>query len=232
LRILWVLALLGCASDPGVVTTTAVERGEKHASDPGFAESKFNAFACTTCHARDGGGMLPGAPLAGAARRPTFWGGRFTTLSDAVNECATKFMRAEPLDPRAKKWIDLWAYLDSIGERGPRDPWPFETVYRIVDLPRGNEAAGKTVWDGACRRCHGEPKTGAGTLGTASIVPNDTIEEHGKEGADVVRQVVIEKVRHGSYLGFPGVMPPFSKQVLSDQQVADVLTYLGLHDLK
>lgn len=31
---------------------------------------------------------------------------------------------------------------------------------------------------------------------------------------------------------FPGVMPPFSKQVLSDQQVADVLTYLGLHDLK
>ena len=41
---------MGCASDPGVVTTTAAARGEKLAGDPGFAESKFNSFSCTTCH--------------------------------------------------------------------------------------------------------------------------------------------------------------------------------------
>ena len=230
MKLVVILALVGCASDPGTVTTTAVERGEKLASDPGFAESKFNAFACTTCHAVDAKRSLPGAPLSGAARRPTFWGGRFTTLSDAVDECATKFMRAAPLDPTSKKWVDLWAYLQSIGDKGSRDAQPFEVVLRITDMPRGSSDAGRVVWESACRTCHGAPRTGEGRIGTASIVPNDTVTEHGKDGAAVVRQVVIEKVRHGSYLGFPGNMPPFSKQVLTDQQVADVVTYLGLHD--
>lgn len=227
-------ALLGCASDPGEVTTTAVQRGEHLVSDPGFAESRFNAYACTTCHAvvDAPGRLLPGAPLAGAARRPSFWGGRFTTLGEAVNECATKFMRAEPLNPAAKKWVDLWAYLQSIAEQGPRDAWPFETVYRIADLPRGDAGRGRATWDAACKGCHGAATTGEGLLGPASVVPGDTLEEHGAEGGSIVRQVVVEKARHGSYLGFPGVMPPFSKQVLSDSQLADVLTYLGLHELK
>lgn len=229
-RALFALAFLGCASDPGEVTTTAVERGARLSNDPGFAESKFNAFACTTCHGVDSAKV--GAPLAGAFRRPTFWGGRFTTLSEAVDECGTKFMRAEPLDPKKKKWIDLWAYLESIGDRGPKEPQPFEIVYAIADPPRGNADAGRAVWDNACKSCHGPPKTGEGRLGTASIVPNDTVAEHGKDGPAIIRQVVVEKIRHGSYLGFPGVMPPFSKQALSDQQVADVVTYLGLHDLK
>ncbi len=226
------LLVAGCSSDPGEVTTTAVERGEKLSRDPAFAESKFNAFACSTCHAVSvsPGRTMPGAPLAGAARRPSYWGGRITTLSEAVDECATKFMHAEPFSPAQPKWIDLWAYLDSIGAEGPREAQPFEVVYRIVDLPRGDAAQGAKVWDATCKSCHGAPKTGQGSLGGASIVPNDTIEEHGKDGPAIVRQVVIEKIRHGSYLGFPGVMPPFSKQALSDAQISDLLTYLGLHD--
>lgn len=221
--------LMGCASDPGVVTTTAAERGERLAGDPGFAESKFNSFSCTTCHG-DSKRIVSGAPLAGAARRPTFWGGRFTTLSEAVDECATKFMRAAPLDPTAKKWVDLWAYLESIAEKGPREAQPFDVELRITDLPRGSSDAGRVVWAAACRTCHGTPKTGEGRLGASSIVPNDTVTEHSKDGPAIVRQVVVEKVRHGSYLGFPGNMPPFSKQALTDQQIGDVLTYLGLHD--
>jgi len=236
---LWVRAglsvfvlLAGCSSDPGEVTTTAVERGEKLTADPGFAESKFNSFACTTCHAVSvsPGRTMPGAPLAGAARRPSYWGGRISNLSEAVDECATKFMRAEPFAPAQAKWIDLWAYLDSIGDTGPRDAHPFEVVYRITDLPRGDATSGGKIWDAACKNCHGAPKTGAGRIGTASVVPTDTVAEHGKEGASIVRQVVIEKVRHGSYLGFPGVMPLFSKQALSDPQISDLLTFLGLHD--
>ncbi len=226
------VALAGCSSDPGEVTTTAVERGEKLVSDPGFAESRFNAFACTTCHAitTAKGRILPGAPLAGAARRPSYWGGRIATLSEAADECATKFMRAQPFAPAQQKWIDLWAYLASIGDKGPADAQPFEVVYRIVDLPRGDATSGGKVWDATCKTCHGAAKTGEGRIGAASIVPADTIAEHGTDGPAIVRQVVIEKVRHGSYLGFAGVMPPFSQQALSDRQIADLLTYLGLYD--
>lgn len=222
----------GCSSDPGEVTTTAVERGEKLVSDPGFAESKFNALACTTCHAitTTPGRTMPGAPLAGAVRRPSYWGGRISTLSEATDECATKFMRAQPFAPAQQKWIDLWAYLESIADKGPTEAQPFEVVYRIVDLPRGDAANGARVWDAACKTCHGAAKTGEGRIGVASVVPADTIAEHSKDGPAIVRQVVIEKVRHGSYLGFPGVMPPFSKQALSDQEISDLLTFLGLHD--
>lgn len=226
------IVFTGCSSEPEVVTTTAVERGERLTNDPAFAESKFNSFACTTCHAvnASGGRILPGAPLAGAARRPTYWGGRFTSLSEAVDECATKFMRSPPFDPSKQKWIDLYAYLDSIANTGALVPQPFEVVYRITDLPRGDAANGGKVYDAACKSCHGAPKTGVGRLGAASIVPNDTVAEHSKDGPSITRQVVIEKIRHGSYLGFPGVMPPFSKQALSDAQISDLLTYLGLHD--
>jgi thiosulfate dehydrogenase len=228
----WVaLVVLGCASDPGVVTTTAVERGEKLASDPGFAESRFNSFACTTCHAVNAAPrILPGAPLGGAAKRPSFWGGRLTTLREAVEECAVKFMRSEPIDPSAKRWIDLWAYLESISEKGPKEAQPFTVVLNIVDLPRGSSDSGKKVYESACKTCHGAPNTGEGRLGASATVPNDTVTEHGKDGASIVRQVVVEKVRHGRYLGFPGNMPPFSKESLTDQQIGDVLTYLGLHD--
>jgi len=226
-RALLVALLVGCSSDPEVVTTTAAERGEALTRDPAFAESAFNSFSCLTCHATDGR-IAPGAPLAGAARRPTYWGGRFTSLSDAVDECATKFMRSPPFAPAQQKWIDLWAYLDSIGNTGALVPQPFEVVYRITDLPRGDAANGGRVYDAACKTCHGAAKTGAGRIGTASIVPNDTVTEHSKDGPAIVRQVVIEKVRHGSYLGFAGVMPPFSKQVLTDAQISDLLTLLGL----
>ena len=222
------LTVVGCSSDPGEVTTTAAQRGEQLAGDPGFAESKFNFFACTTCHAE--GRVLPGAPLGGAVRRPTYWSGRITTLSEAVDECATKFMRAQPFTPDQRKWIDLYAYLESIADQGPALPQPFEVVYRITDLPRGDATNGAKLWDASCKTCHGVAKSGAGRIGTSSVVPADTIAEHSKDGPAIVRQVVIEKIRHGSYLGFPGVMPPFSKQALSDAQVSDLLTFLGLHD--
>jgi mono/diheme cytochrome c family protein len=234
-----VFVLGGCGSTDVVETTTAVQRGEAWASDPSFADTKFNAFACTTCHAvvaPPAGRVMPGAPLAGAARRKTFWGGRFLTLAEATDECARRFMHAQPFDPAAQRWIDLWVWLESIGDRGPTDPWPFEVQLAIADPPRGDAAAGKTVWDSTCRSCHGDAKTGEGRITDASgrrvatIGPADTIAMHKADGPSIVRQVVVEKVRHGSYLGFAGVMPPFSKQTLTDKQVADVLTYLGLYD--
>jgi thiosulfate dehydrogenase len=225
-----VAALSGCGS-ADEVTRTAVERGERLVSDPSITGSRFNQFACTTCHITTGTttAILPGAPLAGAARRPTFWNGRFLTLGDAVEECTQKFMRGGALDRTSQTWIDVYAYLDSIADRGPTTPQPFDVVQTINDLPSADAAAGAAIYDRACRTCHGAPRTGEGRLEVAVVVPNETISEHGVDGPETVRKVVIEKVRHGSYLGFAGVMPPFSRETLSDNDVAALLTYLGLY---
>jgi thiosulfate dehydrogenase len=40
--------------------------------------------------------------------------------------------------------------------------------------------------------------------------------------------VFVEKTRHGGFLGYGGTMPPFSLNVLSDEDLADLLTFLRL----
>jgi thiosulfate dehydrogenase len=55
-------------------------------------------------------------------------------------------------------------------------------------------------------------------------VPDDTLNAHlAQYGPACTREIFIEKVRHGSFLGYAGRMPPFSEEVLSDAQVADIL---------
>jgi thiosulfate dehydrogenase len=226
--------LLLAACSETVETRTAEQRGEAIVSDPrGLSASQFNPFSCNTCHAKPGDDTaarrFPGAPLAGATSRPTYWGGRFHSLADAVGECVTHFQRGTDFDPQSDPARDLYAYLLRIGQTGQTAAVPFTIVRSAADLPRGDAARGAGVWNVACRSCHGEPRTGAGRISDiASIVPEATQTEHGKEGPDVVRVVVIEKIRHGSYLGFPGTMPPFSTETLSDAEVGDLIAYLGL----
>ena len=43
-----------------------------------------------------------------------------------------------------------------------------------------------------------------------------------KEGGKMMRTVVVEKIRHGSFLGYAGTMPPFSVEALSDADVRDL----------
>ncbi|MBX5484795.1 MAG: cytochrome C oxidase Cbb3, partial [Myxococcaceae bacterium] len=42
------------------------------------------------------------------------------------------------------------------------------------------------------------------------------------------RLVIIEKIRHGQFFGVGGNMPLYGREMLSDEQVADLLAYLGL----
>ncbi len=230
--------LVGCSSAPEDVFTPE-RRGEALVDDPRFTNSSFNAFQCTHCHTKtEPAGKLAGGPLAGAAKRPSFWNGRFYTLFEAVDFCQRQFMRGLPLDPKAQKTLDLYAYLVSIGDKGPTTARKFELVLEVKDLPRGDAGRGKDVWAKACRLCHGEPHTGVGRLkplqgdNPFGIVPKDTIEFHSKDGPTITREVVIEKIRHGGFLEFAGVMTPFTAEQLSDTEVADVVTFLGLYDLK
>jgi len=239
-RALAFVLLLGCTATEEQVVTPE-QRGEALVDDRGFSDSSFNAFQCTHCHAKvtpPPGRLLPAPPLAGAVKRPTFWNGRFLTLFEAVDYCQQQFMRGAPLDPTSKKALDLYAYLGSIAALGPTTAQPFPVLLEIKDLPRGDAAKGAQVWEAACKSCHGAPHSGTGRLkppvgdSPVSVVPEETIAFHGADGPDVIRQVVIEKIRHGGFLGFSGRMPPYPTNVLTDAQVADLLTFLGLYDLK
>jgi thiosulfate dehydrogenase len=39
--------------------------------------------------------------------------------------------------------------------------------------------------------------------------------------------VVVEKVRHGKFFNIGGMMPLYSVETLTDQQLADIVTFLG-----
>jgi thiosulfate dehydrogenase len=236
-------AWLGCSSGGGVETRerTPADRGRLLASEPVLSPSADNAFTCTTCHdetpqpARAGRAM-PGSPLAGALHRPTFWGGRVFTVGDAVDECVVRFMQGPRLDRASEPARELYAYLGSLdGGAAGASAQPFSVVLVADDLPRGEAARGEAVWALTCSKCHGEIHTGQRRLKSASgaalaaVLPEDTVVAHAIYGPAGVRKAVVEKVRHGSFLGVEGVMPPFSREALADADLADVMTYLGLY---
>lgn len=229
------LALAGCGES--VRTAPLAERGAALSRDPSASRSQYNRFACTTCHAeRPGdaaGRVLPGAVLAGAARRPSYWGGEVLHLREAVERCWVHFMRGLRADLDGPNGAALSAWLESIAEAdgGLTAAQPF-TVPRVVrDLPGGDATRGRAVYVRACQSCHGALESGAGRLGPlVSVLPGDTLAEHCRGTPPVgvadlptyTRTTVVQKTRHGSFLGYGGTMPPFSEESLTDQQVADL----------
>lgn len=230
------LALPACADT--TVHQSAAAEGATIADNPGASRSRYNVFACTTCHAVHaadvGTRILPGAPLEGAARRASYWGGEVTHLHEAVERCWTFFMRGTPTDLDGQTGEALYAWLESISPDGstvgtevvPRT-WPRS----VSPLGDGDAAAGNAVWARACANCHGTVGPGTGRLGPLiTAVPDETRNEH---CADVLpstftdhttymRTVVVEKVRHGSFLGYAGTMPPFAVEALSDDDVRNL----------
>src|SRR6185503_19630193 len=132
-----------------IVKGTVIDHGEALFSDPKASPSTLNAFSCATCHvaADDGSGrILPGAALAGAVERPTFWGGQENDLLRAINDCRYYFMEAQ------KPWtVDdedakaMYAYLASLpgAEKGAV---PFTVVASAADLAPGDAKVGADVF--------------------------------------------------------------------------------------
>jgi thiosulfate dehydrogenase len=240
LRTAWVWGLGGavllaglaaaCGGDEGERERGAVERGRELFSSPTLSRNTFNDLACADCHAAspDDARLLPGAPMPGVVLRPSYWGGEKLDLLDSLNQCLTEFMlETRGLAPDEPKAVDLYAFLASLPPSAP-DAQPFTFVREIGAAPAGDAARGEGLYAAACRFCHGEPHTGAGrNVELAVVVPEETLAEHGDDPTYDVRTVFVEKVRHGRYLGFGGSMPPFSRERLSDQDVGDVLAYLG-----
>ena len=213
---------------------SAVEQGAALAADPAFSRSPGNAFSCASCHAERPDAtdrLMPGGPLAGATVRPSYWGGAVLDLFDAVAVCYQRFMRGGELERDGEDSRALYAYLDSLLAGGAVETAAvgFTPVRTSAPPLPGDAGRGGTLFARACAPCHGQPRSGAGRVGESSVLPDATERAHGRvQGytTESFRQVFVQKIRSGGFLGFHGVMPPFSREVLSDVDVADIVTHL------
>jgi mono/diheme cytochrome c family protein len=227
-----VSAALGSCED----RVSAEQRGRELFASPSFSTSRFNQYSCATCHRSAPtdrpDAVLPGALLAGVTARPTFWGGSVVALEDAVGLCFEKFMRGGRFDASAERSVDLYAFLYSI-ERAPgaiTNAVAFTIPGATVPPGSGDAARGQRVYERACAACHGALRQSARAIMSATVIPDDTEREHGAAlgyTQDTLRQVFVEKARHGAFLGFAGTMPPFSTELLSDQDLADMVAYVS-----
>jgi thiosulfate dehydrogenase len=216
---------------------TAVDHGKALFRDPTIAKTSFNTYSCATCHealpGEAGDAILTGAPLAGAVKRPSYWGGQEVELLRSINHCLYYFMLKDKAwtaaDEEAKA---MYAYLESLpSDASAEEPAPFTIIYEVKDPPHGDAARGGALYTRACKSCHGPAHTGEGRLvDRAPILPEQTVSEHPSPTySDLDRRLVfVEKVRHGSFVGYGGQMPPFSEEALSDQDLGDILEHLGL----
>jgi thiosulfate dehydrogenase len=215
---------------PSACTPSAQAYGQQLFTDAQFSGSKFDTWSCATCHATrdDDTRMLSGHPLAGAAQRPSYWGGNELRFIDAASFCYVYFMRgAKAFDPAEPRSRALYEYLASL--KGASDAKPYTVVANLMDVPRGDATRGAQVYTSACKDCHGELHTGKGqNTPLASILP-DVKNDYAMLFPGVAPSLVfIEKVRHGQFFGVGGNMPPFGLERLSDEDLGALLNYLEL----
>lgn len=230
-------SMLGCgSSETQIVQASAEEHGKALFSDPTLTGTAANSYSCASCHALNpatSGPILPGAPLAGVTRRPSYWGGTEVELLRSLNHCLYYFMLENaPVAATDERAEALYAYLDALpSTQADEQPWPFTIVTTIEPLPLGDASKGKVGYERACQSCHGALKTGEGRIvPRAPVLPDQTLAEHpiGQYTDEERRLVFIQKTRHGGFLGYGGQMPPFSTELLSDEELSDLLAFMGV----
>ena len=206
---------------------SAVDHGRALFTDPKASPSASNPFTCATCHRGDDT-IQPGAPLAGVTTRRSFWGGQRLDLLESVNDCRMFFMDARaPWTTDDEDARAIYAYLSQLP---PTFPGPFAfTVVSPVALPAGDARRGAIAYDLACKTCHGAVHDGAGRLATfIPALPDDVVRGHATLTPENLRLVFFGKARMGAFRG-GGSMPPFSREVLADEDLAGIVAFLGLN---
>ncbi len=239
-RVLVPMLALGsgaCGSSSGIEVDhgTAVDHGRALFADAKASSSASNTFTCATCHRDDEGApsparLDPGAPLGGVASRKTFWGGQRVDLLESINDCRTFFMDARvPWTSADEDARAMYAFLAQLPAVQP-DPIAFTVVQGPVDLPSGDPKRGAIAYDLACKTCHGTAHDGAGRLASfVPILPDAVVRSHAplSLSPSQLRLVFVSKARTGAFRG-GGSMPPFSREVLADEDLAGILAYFAL----
>jgi thiosulfate dehydrogenase len=219
----------GCRG-PGA--SDAVAYGEGLFNSPSMSTSLFNHFSCATCHAATSdptpGRIYAGYPLANVAFRDGLWGGYEPTLRDAASFCLVFFMRGEPLASDDLRGRALYEYLASLSPDDPSPALPLTVVETVEEVDRGDPARGRAVYDAACHNCHGTYPGGHHRLDRSIPRLVDQFETYPEHfpGIDPAL-VIVEKVRHGQFFGVGGVMPLYSREALSDEDLGALIAYLG-----
>lgn len=228
------LVLAGCGGDDQIWDNSAIHHGNLLFHEVTPPVGGLSVFSCATCHATaidpNSTAILPGANLAGVTARKTFWGGQERALLRAINDCRFYFMNLpQPWGVNDDEARAIYAYLAILPAELP-NAVTFTVVASVADLPAGDPARGASVHARACGGCHGEMHTGDGRLASIiPILPEDPALDHRSYPHDEQRVVFIEKLRHGTFFGYGGDMPPFSPQVLPDADVSDLLAAYGLY---
>ena len=231
------LFAVACPSSSTVEKKSAVDHGKALFSDPSISGTSYNQMSCATCHdltPGESGLKKAGAPMVGVLDRPTYWGGQVDTLLGAINACLYYHMLQN--DPWLGTEDDaeaIYAFLESENAGATaQEKAPVSFTIGAVSVPQtGSSANGEKLYNETCAPCHGAKTTGDGrTVKVAPILPEQTLTAHPSPTyTDADRHLIfVEKTRHGGFLGYGGQMPPVSEEVLSDQELADILVYLGV----
>ncbi len=230
-----VIAVASCntRTETQVVDGTAVDHGRALFSDRSASSSPLNRFSCATCHPIVGSSadrIFPGASLAGAPKRTSFWQGQENDLLTAINDCRSYFMDAtDPWTTNEENAKAMYAYLTSLPSTDLR-PIAFTVVQNVVEVLPSDRAQGEGVYRRACQTCHGDLHTGNGRMAPlAPTLPDDVLADHQEYPLAEQRLVFVEKVRHGGFLGYGGTMPPFSLEVLTDADLSALVAYLEVY---
>jgi len=225
------LALIGCSSSVHTETKeeSAVEHGHALFDDTSVSVSGANRFTCATCHPgnRPADRIYPGASLAGVTSRTSFWGGQRNDLLTSINDCRLSFMDAvAPWAAGDVSATAMYAYLASLP--GPPTAVPFTVIHAAPDLPAGNSDRGQHAFKLACTPCHGDVHTGHARIADyIPALPDQFDTQHATITLPDRRLIVLRKIREGGFTEVGGNMPPFSKETLSDDDVAGILSFLG-----
>ncbi|HEY6487318.1 MAG TPA: c-type cytochrome [Candidatus Cybelea sp.] len=166
------------------------------------AGAALYATYCSSCHGSRGQGSQVAPPLLGTPAAEVHLmldTGRMPAAAPGVNEIT----RPAAFSPA--QISQIVQYVASLAPQTAAQPLP-------VPKP-GNAVAGRALFIENCAACHGATADGA-SVGYGNVAPS-------LAGASAMQ--VAEAIRTG-----PGVMPRFGDDVLTDRNIGDIASYIGL----
>gem|GEM_PF-1826137 len=189
-------------------------------------------YACIYCHAdfderrSSDPYHRPAHPLVGVTARPGYFAGAYRGpggmgLARAVNTCVVAWLGAEPLASGSDELAELLAYLDAISadaDAAAKTPVAIEKGGAFTDAPVGNPRRGEKLFAAACTLCHRE--------GGAAMPYDFANPRTSRSVWNRLRGYQLAEAEAADSATMPMKMPFFSADRLTDQDAADIVSYL------